>query len=61
MDWKKLINRIRRYGKLTDAQIGEEVGSTQQNINALKIGLSSDPHWELGEKLIELDRKVKND
>ncbi len=60
MNWKILIRRIKRLGKLSDAQVAKKVKSTQQNINALRLGATRDPRWSLGDRLLGLDKKLRS-
>ncbi len=59
MNWKTLIKRIQRVGKLTETDIAKAVGSKQQQISSLKLGSTKNPNWELGDKLIKLDKNIR--
>ncbi len=59
MNWKTLISRIKRRANLTDAEIAKKVRTSQQHINRLRIGQTNSPHWELGDRLIGLEKEVR--
>ncbi len=60
MNWKTTIRRIKRLGKLTDAGIAKKVRTSQQHINRLRMGQTKSPNWELGDRLIGLEKEVRN-
>ena len=57
MNWTKLIYEIKVNFGISDAKVAEKVGSTQPTIYQLRKGYTSQPYWDLGEKLVRLHEK----
>lgn len=57
MNWKTLIQQMLDSGK-TQAWIATQCGTGQSHISQLYKGKRKQPNWELGNKLIRLNRKV---
>jgi predicted XRE-type DNA-binding protein len=57
MDWIRLLSDLTASG-LTQAEIASEVGVTQSSISDLKRGTTTRPNFELGNKLVQLHKRV---
>lgn len=54
MDWKNIITQAKARHRLTQPQLAEIVGCTQPSISALERGVTQDPRFSIGQKLLEL-------
>lgn len=55
MDWKKVIQRIRKRG-WSQARIGSHCGVAQSTISDIEHGRTKQPRFLLGMKLVEMDK-----
>lgn len=51
--WQEIIAELKKAG-WTQSAIGKECGVSQAAINQIKLGLTKEPSYSIGEKLIEL-------
>jgi hypothetical protein len=56
-DWPTLIADLQARG-LSEAKIGAHIGCSQMNINLLRRGVTTDPRYMLGMRLLALHKHV---
>ena len=54
MDWKIIIAAAKAKHGWTQQQLAEAAGCTQPTLSVLERGLTKDPHFSVGSRLIEL-------
>jgi len=57
VDWQQIVKDLVKSG-MTQAQIGEACGVTQAAVNLVNIGVTKDPKYSFGEKLLVLHAQV---
>lgn len=56
MDWKKLLSELREVG-YTQERIGEHCGVAQTTVSDLARGVTKQPSFDVGFKLISLHQQ----
>ena len=54
MDWKNVIEAAKAKHGLTQQQLAEAAGCTQPTLSVLERGITRDPSFSIGSRLIEL-------
>lgn len=54
MDWKNVIEAAKAKHGLTQQQLAKAAGCTQPTLSVLERGITRDPSFSIGSRLIEL-------
>jgi hypothetical protein len=58
MNWKQLLTEIQEVGKLSQTEIGEQIGRSQAWVSAAIGGKYQDLRWSDGDAIRKLHSKV---